>query len=410
MSDGALDRAVVRSDQLRTALLGGALVVLFVGHTIAALITPDAMPPVVRDHLFAIGVMIAIAAAWEGLVYALLRRAIRSVRAIPPAARYANAFVEISIVSGSIVVLAGDLDGTVLLHGPPPYAYFLLILLSTLHLDARVCVWTGAVAAGEYGALAAHYAGGHAVLDPLLTNPAVHVGKAALIALAGLLAAFVASQLRRRFVDALRTIAVFGQHVSPAVAERLLAERAHAAELRRVCVMFLDVRGFTAYASGRPPAEVMAHLNALFGPMIETVNRHHGIINKFLGDGFMAVFGAPLEDARACAHAVDASLEIVCALDAAVASGAIAPTKIGIGLHAGDAMTGDVGSPLRKEYTVIGDAVNLASRIEGLTKQADARVLASAAVWRELAAPTGESLGPMSVKGVSEPIEVYKLA
>jgi adenylate cyclase len=410
MSDGALERGVLRSDLLRTALLGGALVVMFAGNLIAAAISPDAMPPIVRAHLPAIGLLIGFAAAQQAAAYAYLRRAIRRDRPIAPALRYLNSLLEVSVVSVAIAVLGQDVDGLVLLNGPPTLVFFLLILLSTLHLDARVCVWTGAVAAIEYGALAAHYAGGAHALDPLLVNPMVHVGKAALIALAGLLAAFVAQQLRRRFTDALRVVAVFGQHVSPAVADRLLAERAHGAELRRVCVMFLDVRGFTAYASGRPPAEVMAHLNALFGPMIETVNRHHGIINKFLGDGFMAVFGAPLADERACAHAVAAALDLVGAHERAIEAGAIAPTQIGIGLHVGDAMTGDVGSTLRKEYTVIGDAVNLASRIEGLTKQAGARVLASAAVWRELDPPAGQSLGPMSVKGVSEPIEVYKLA
>jgi adenylate cyclase len=420
--EGGLERAMVRSDLLRAALLGGALVAMFGGHVVVSLFMPSALPPAVRAHLAALGALIGTAAAYEAACYVYLRRLVARGRALPPGLRYLNAVVEVSLPTVGILVLAGDIDGLVLLHGPTPYMYFLLILLATLHLDAGVCVWTGALAALEYGALAVRYLGARAPveLDPLLANPAVHLGKAAMIALAGALAAFVAHQLRRRFGEALaaaearrRVAAVFGQHVSPAVAERLLAAGGDAGdELRRVCVMFLDVRGFTAFASGRPPAEVMAYLNTLFGAMIETVNRHQGIINKFLGDGFMAVFGAPLADRDACRRAVDAALDIVGQLDAMIAAGRIAPTRIGIGLHAGDVMTGTVGSPLRKEYTVIGDAVNLSSRIEGLTKQLDARVLASEAVWRELAAPPAgaASLGAVAVKGVAEPVVVYRIA
>src|SRR5215510_488760 len=101
--------------------------------------------------------------------------------------------------------------------------------------------------------------------------------------------------------------------------------------------MFLDIEGFTTFSESRRPEEVVEYLNSLFSFMIDSVNRHHGIVNKFLGDGFMAVFGAPISDTSDCRNAVAASLEIVEKVTSMNATGEIAPTAIRIGLHAGEA-------------------------------------------------------------------------
>ena len=243
-----------------------------------------------------------------------------------------------------------------------------------------------------------------------------------MIFFSGLAAAFLASQLREQFVRSTRAMAqrqhaigIFGQHVSPQVAERLLSQRVETGpETREVCVMFLDIRNFTAFAERRTPEEVMGYLNRLFGPMIETVNRHGGIINKFLGDGFMAVFGAPVEDGQAACHAVAAAMELVAQVkDNSAMRAASPPTRIGIGLHAGPAVTGNLGSAGRKEYTVIGGVVNLASRIEQLNKQYDSQVLASENVVSALAAGEGGSaewLGEVPIRGQTVPVTLFRLA
>src|SRR5215510_2933470 len=151
MAEGsALERGILRSDLLRSALLAATLVVMLAGNALVALVTPQALPPVVRGHVAGLCALVAFAFAHEGTIVALVRRAIRTGRALPPIVRYVNAFVELSFPTLVILLLAGETDGLVLLHGPTPYIYFLLILLSTLHLDARVCVWAGVVAAIEY--------------------------------------------------------------------------------------------------------------------------------------------------------------------------------------------------------------------------------------------------------------------
>jgi adenylate cyclase len=235
-----------------------------------------------------------------------------------------------------------------------------------------------------------------------------------------LAAAFIADRVRWQLEQSVRSlgernraISLFGQHVSPQVAERLLSQHVDVGpEIREVCVMFLDIRGFTAFSDGRSPGEVMDYLNSLFGFMVEIVNRHNGIINKFLGDGFMAIFGAPVEDGESPRHAVAAAMEIVKQVEEMNVRSGGPPTRIGIGLHAGRAVTGNVGSAHRKEYTVIGDVVNLASRIEQLNKQFDSRVLASEPVYAAMThnGVKAEPLGPTAIRGSEAKINLFQLA
>jgi adenylate cyclase len=156
---------------------------------------------------------------------------------------------------------------------------------------------------------------------------------------------------------------------------------------------------------------VVEFLNAAFAFMIEAVDRHGGFINKFLGDGFMAIFGAPLDDPDAAAHAVGAAREILAEIDRRGLAEGFWPLRIGIGLHIGPAVTGNVGSPRRKEFTAIGDTVNLASRLEQLTKTYPARLIASEAVVSGLNGEGGTAtpLGAVAVRGYAEPVGIWRL-
>ncbi len=210
-----------------------------------------------------------------------------------------------------------------------------------------------------------------------------------------------------------RILQVFGQHTSPAIVEELLGQGAEVTSRRqRVCVMFLDLRGFVSFAEQAAPEEVVAYLNRVFEFMIEAVNRHHGIIHQLLGDGFMALFGAPLSRGNDSLNAVKAALAIVERVEREQAAGDLPPTRIGIGLHAGEVVAGTVGSHIHKEYKVTGDVVNLAARIEQLSKQFDARLLVSETVWREAGAERlrAEPLGAIDVRGRAEPVRLFRLA
>lgn len=210
-----------------------------------------------------------------------------------------------------------------------------------------------------------------------------------------------------------RILRVFGRHTAPEVVETLLQTGPELDSRRqRICVMFLDIRGFTGFSEQRSPEEVVDFLNTIFDRTIALVNRHHGIIHQLLGDGFMALFGAPFSRGNDCRNALNAAQAIVESVKVACEKGFLPPTRLGIGLHAGEVVAGLVGSNIHKEYKVTGDVVNLASRIEQLTKQYDAQVLLSEAVWNELGepAPPVEPLGPTAIRGREEPVMLYKAA
>ena len=126
----------------------------------------------------------------------------------------------------------------------------------------------------------------------------------------------------------------------------------------------------------------------------------------------MAVFGAPLSDGKDCLNAVEAAQEILARLKQEVEAGTILPTTVGIGLHAGEAVTGSIGSALRREYTVIGDVVNLAARIEKLNKQFDSQLLISEMVWQAVGDDQRkvQPMGEVQVRGRESAIQIYQLA
>ena len=174
----------------------------------------------------------------------------------------------------------------------------------------------------------------------------------------------------------------------------------------------MDIRNFTPMVEHKTPEEITAFQNMVFGEAIEIVNRHRGIINQFLGDGFMATFGAPLSSGDDCRNALAAARELVARVAELSASGRIPQTRIGIGLHAGEAVSGNVGTALRKQYSITGHVVILASRIEQLNKKYDSQILASGEVLRTGgdAAAGAVPIGPVQVRGRNEPIELFKLA
>lgn len=156
-------------------------------------------------------------------------------------------------------------------------------------------------------------------------------------------------------------------------------------------VMFTDIRGFTSLSERQTPDEIVSALNQYFAEMTDAVTRHGGYVNRFLGDGLLAVFGAPAPLAQDGAPAAVASaLEMLQRLNTLNSRGNLfpgsdRPLEIGIGIHTGPLVVGDVGCRERRDYTVIGDTVNVASRVEELTKATGARILVSDAVWQRVA-------------------------
>jgi adenylate cyclase len=215
----------------------------------------------------------------------------------------------------------------------------------------------------------------------------------------------------------------FGQFVQPDVRDQILERYPGlGGEVVEVTVMFIDIRGFTRRSAGEPPERVVDLLNRFLTLAVAAVEGHDGWVNKFLGDGLMALFGAP----RACAahadRAVAAALDLLGRLaklnDELKVKGQ-APLAVGVGIHTGPALVGCIGATwtdaggerMRKEFTAIGETVNLAQRVEQLTKACAAPVLLSDATRLRLGAPVLlRCLGPREAPGCKDPITVYGIA
>lgn len=182
-----------------------------------------------------------------------------------------------------------------------------------------------------------------------------------------------------------------------------------------ISVLFCDIRGFTGLSEGLEASEVVALLNDFHGSMVEEIFRYGGTLDKFLGDGLLAWFNAPVRQQDHAVLAVKCALSMLESLERLnrdrEASGQ-APLRIGIGIHAGKAVVGNIGAKHRKEFTAVGDTVNVASRLENLTRAHDTSIIVSNSVLSDIGDPAAhgfvfQSCGTAEVRGRQKPVEIF---
>jgi adenylate cyclase len=414
----ALTQEVLRTELIRVKALIGTAAALGL-----LLLTIHTIDPYAVEHLWHgrlkptdLYLILVPFILFELWVHMVIGRHLKLGRDLPVYRRYLGVLIETSMPTFALALHIDSMGPVEALGFVIPLTYFIFIILSTLRLDFWLSTFTGFVAATELFCMAMFYhrAGG---ADPA-PDLYYHLVRSVVVLICGMLAGAVGVQLRRQFEASImaatardRITNLFGQHVSPQVVERLMAEGASTeSDIRRVAVMFVDFRSFTAGARTRSPQEVVDRLDRAFAVLVDILDRHGGIVNKFLGDGFLALFGAPFETHDAARHAVAAAREMLEA-NARANEGSGWPLRIGIGIHFGEVVAGNIGSPRRKEYTVIGDTVNFAARLEALNKDFNSQFLISAAVHDALGEECRDavSLGEVPIRGYDRPMAVWQL-
>lgn len=207
---------------------------------------------------------------------------------------------------------------------------------------------------------------------------------------------------------------LFGSYVDKSVSDRIIKHHGGVPERKNICVLFSDIRDFTSLSEHSSAVEITKMLNIYFSEWESVVGRHNGTIDKYIGDAIMVVFGIDNND-HACQEAVLCAQEMLARLDAVknrlAAEGLPLFHGIGVGLHFGNAIVGDVGSATRRNYTVIGDTVNIACRLEGLCKHYATPLILSNSVYERLPAGIQNGfvfLDNAALKGKTERYPVYK--
>lgn len=219
---------------------------------------------------------------------------------------------------------------------------------------------------------------------------------------------FVESRNKRQFTE------LFGQYVPPQLVEEMSRHpESYSMDGRKaeLTVLFSDIRGFTSISEGLGPDELTRLMNEYLTAMTEVVRKNRGTLDKYIGDAIMAFWGAPVSDVQHARHAVVTAMQMQAALPAVNKTFAAKnwpEIKIGIGVNTGDMTVGDMGSVVRKAYTVMGDAVNLGSRLEGITKQYGVDILVGEGTRKAIGDIVFREVDRVQVKGKEEPIVIYE--
>lgn len=220
---------------------------------------------------------------------------------------------------------------------------------------------------------------------------------------------FVESKTKRQFTE------LFGQYVPPELVDEMAKNPegySMAGRKEELTVLFSDIRGFTTISEGLQPDQLAALMNEYLGAMTEVVRKQRGTLDKYIGDAIMAFWGAPVVDPEHARHAVLTAIEMQAALQKLnqhLQAKGWPELKIGVGINTGLMTVGDMGSPVRKAYTVMGDAVNLGSRLEGITKQYGVGIIVSDGTRQKLG--NGfvlRELDRVRVKGKAEPVGIFE--
>ncbi len=341
-------------------------------------------------------------------------------RGSPPAASYILASLDLAYVVITLAGMSRMDDFTGFTSEPPFLILFLLNALSGLRFDFKASIYFAVASIlvvfglGFYDAYS-----GYRISVPGAIFESVF--KAALVGGTALVSGYIGHRSKALIVQAIEEQeekkfikTVFGRYATEEVVEDALKRGLKlGGEEREVTIFFSDIRNFTGMSERLQPNEVVDLLNDYFAEMVDVISRNGGTLNKFMGDGILAIFGAPVSYGNDAERAVITALEMMERLEGfnreQVEKGK-AELSIGIGINTGRVVVGNVGSTERMEYTAIGDAVNLASRLDELNKELGTNILISHSTFQQVEGVIQTNrLKPVKLKGKEKKVGVYEV-
>lgn len=421
ITSSTLDLEVVKSEYQRSFLI----TILFVAGLAVTLVNFLLLDPLVAEFYggysiyMTTAMWILLIIIYEFIVLQMLRKKIKNRQRVGTGFKLWHTLIEISFPSLIMYFMVFRLGMLSFLDSPINSLYFIFIILSILHLDFTVSIFTGILAAVQYSVII-HY--GFLEVTPIDTyapaspENSYYLRTISLI-LGSAAAGFVAHELKSRIRISFESKKakdeielLFDQQVSREVSKALIKDKGVTKRLEAT-VMFLDIRDFTTFADSHTPDEVIDFQNKFLSPVIDIINLHQGVVFQILGDGVMACFGSPVENVLHADMAFQASLQIRAKVKELSDSAVIPATRIGIGLHSGQIVTGNIGNEQRKQFSISGSPVIVASRLEQLNKKFGTELLISHDVLRNI--NTGKAqisfVTEETLRGIGLPVKVYKV-
>lgn len=416
------DRELAKSEYQRALMLVGVFFVATVVMSLNFLLLDNSVVKFYGGssiYFFTIAYILAFMVYELGVIWFIKKR-IGEGKRISTRFKVFQTTIEITYMSLLILYIIDIKQIYLFIDSPIQFIYFLFIILSILHLDYRITLLNGILSAVQFGLIVFyvyHLAGIPVRYLPSLPENAYYV-RCIIFVLTSGVAAFVANEVKRRVKSSLdfklqksRIETHLGQQVSRDILTTLTKDggkpmKAHAT------VLALDIRGFSQFSEGLSLDEIQDFQNKFFGPVLDIIHQHRGVVNQILGDGIMATFGAPSPNPLHADMAFQSALKILEKVSQLCRQGVIPETRIGMGIHSGEVITGNIGNENRKQYSISGKAVIVAFRLEQLNKDYNTQLLISEEVRRNVVRGnvTITSLGKVRLKGLETQIEIHNVA
>jgi adenylate cyclase len=421
ISSSEFEKEIARAEYERARIMVGAFAIGFVITVLNYFLVDQSIIDCyggTYNYFFVVG-WLGLFIVYEFSIARLIAAKRRDKKAIAGSFKITHSLVEVTMVSLLIFYMVGFKQLPIYLDSPLNLLYYLFLLLSVLHLEMKISLLTGMVGAAQFAFnIWFSFHGPDSAVQHIKALPENNYYLDCVVLVVSAAAAGYVSAQVKRIVKASLAARIakdeievlFGQQVSQEVVQALVEDKG--LKKQEGTVLAMDIRNFTGFAESHTPDEILDYQNRVFGPILDIVGEYGGVVNQIMGDGLMATFGILIPNPRHAEMAFRAALKIRQRVKELVAAGVIPATKIGLGIHTGEVITGNIGNETRKQYSISGSAVIIAFRVEQLNKEFDSELLVTGEVMARIARSSSQVyyLGLKAIKGFEYEVDVYQAA